>query len=322
MSSFIAWVRRNKLDILLVSVIALVSGYISAINMTSYPQRFEDEGTYISQAWALKEKGQLAHYTYWYDHPPLAWIQIAGYVTVTYAFDRYDSAITAGREFMLLLHVITIVLLYALARRLGMGAIAASMGTALFGLSPLAVEFSRYVLLDNVALPWILTSFLFALSPRRNLSMAVLSAISFAIGVLSKETFVVLLPVLVYALWSNSDRRNRRFTMTSFAVVFCLVMALYPLYAILKGELLPGEGHVSLLGTIFWQVFGREGSGSIIDAGSSARGLAEYWLNIDYWLLLAGVVALPVAFFYRNLRVVAFSYIIGLALLLRTGYLP
>ena len=33
----------------------------------------------------------------------------------------------------------------------------------------------------------------------------------------------------------------------------------YPLYAVLKGELLPGEGHVSLLGVDGWQLFGRDG---------------------------------------------------------------
>jgi 4-amino-4-deoxy-L-arabinose transferase-like glycosyltransferase len=157
------WIRRHKLDSAIITVLLLIAGTVSAVNMTGYPQRFEDEGTYISQAWAIKEQGTLTHYTYWYDHPPVGWIQMAGHLALTGALDRYGSAISAGREFMLLLHLATIVLLFALARRLGIGSIAAGIGTLAYGLSPLVVEFSRYVLLDNVALPWLLAAFLLAL---------------------------------------------------------------------------------------------------------------------------------------------------------------
>lgn len=319
---FLNWFRTHKLDTTIVAVLLAVSFGVSAVNMTGYPQRFEDEGTYISQAWAVQKKGELAHYTYWYDHPPVGWIQMAGYLTVSNATDRYDSAVSAGRELMLVMHLAIIVLIYALARRLSIGSIAAGIGTLAYALSPLVVEFSRYVLLDNVALFWLLAALLLALSPRRHIFTAMGSALCMAIAVLSKETFLALLPVLLYSMWSVGDKRNRRYTLTVFGVVFLTISGFYVLYATLKNELLPGEGHVSLLGTFFWQMFGREGSGSIFNSGSSSRGLINYWLEIDYWLVIAGVVSLPIAFFYRKLRVVAFALLIGLALLLRTGYLP
>lgn len=318
----LSWLRRHKLDTIVITVMFVVTLTVSAVNMTSYPQRFEDEGTYMSQAWAVQNKSALTHYTYWYDHPPVGWIQMAAHLTGTDATDRYDSVITAGREYMLLLHLATIVLLFALARRLGIGSIAAGIGTLAYALSPLVVEFSRYVLLDNVALPWLLTAFLLALSPRKHIVTAAASAACMAIAILSKETFLALLPVLVYALWQTGDKRNRRFCLTVFGVIFIMISGFYILYATLKNELFPGEGHVSLLGTLFWQLFGREGSGSIFDSTSGTRGLIRYWLAIDYWLLLASIIALPFAFFYRNLRVVAFAFLIGLLLVLRSGYLP
>jgi hypothetical protein len=290
--------------------------------MTSYPQRFEDEGTYVSQAWAVKEQGVLAHYTYWYDHPPVGWIQMALHMSVTDALDRYGSAITAGREYMLLLHLATVVLLYALARRLQIGRIGSALAVLVFALSPLSVEFSRYVMLDNVALPWLLGALLLALSPRRNLTAAVGSAVCMAMAILSKETFAVLMPVLLYALWRKSDKRNRRYTFTAFGVVFAMVCGSYVLYAFLKNELFPGAGHVSLIGTFIWQLAGREGSGSVLDPHSGSRGLFMYWINIDYWLLAAGAVALIPALLYRNLRVAGLSLLIGFAMLLRSGYLP
>ncbi|MGH8464211.1 MAG: ArnT family glycosyltransferase, partial [Pseudomonas sp.] len=224
--------------------------------------------------------------------------------------------------FMLILHIATIGLLFALARRLQIGSLAAGLGVLAFALSPLVVEFSRYVLLDNVALPWLLGAFILALSPRRSLAAAIGSATCMAIAILSKETFAVLLPVLLYALWRNGDARNRRYVLTAFGVVFLMISAAYILYAALKNELLPGDGHVSLIGTLLWQLFGREGSGSIFDAASGTRGLVSYWLQIDYWLLAAGTVALIPALIYRNLRPAGLALLISLALLLRSGYLP
>jgi len=321
-NSFLGWLRRHKLDVAIIAAVLALATAVSAVNMTGYPQRFEDEGTYISQAWAVKEQGTLTHYTYWYDHPPVGWAQMAFHLAATDALDRYGSAITAGREFMLLMHIATIGLLFALMRRLGIGSIAAGLGTLAFALSPLAVEFSRYVLLDNVALPWFLGALLLALGPRRHIALAVGSAVCMAIAVLSKETFVVLLPVILYAFWQAGDKRNRRYMLAVFGVVFVMVSMLYVLYALLKNELLPGEGHVSLLGSLTWQLFERAGSGSVFDPGSGTRGLVDYWLRIDHWLLLAGVIALPFAFLYRRLRPIALGLLIGLLLLLRTGYLP
>lgn len=316
------WLRRHKLDAAIMAGLLAVIVPVSLINMDGYPQRFEDEGTYISQAWAVKERNTLAHYTYWYDHPPAGWIQIAAYLMVTDGLERYGLAITAGREFMLLLHIATIGLLFALARRLGIGRLAAGLGVLAYGLSPLVVEFSRYVLLDNVALPWLLAAFVLALNPRRSLAAAIGSALCMAVAILSKETFLALLPVLLYALWHHGDPRNRRYLLAAFGVVFVTVSGLYVLYAALKNELLPGEGHVSLLGTFYWQLFGREGSGSVLAADSGSRGLLQYWLNIDRWLLALGAIALPVALYVKSLRPAGLALLVGLLLMLRSGYLP
>lgn len=322
MKRLTAWFRNHKVDTALVTGLLIISGLVSGLNMANYPQRFEDEGTYVSQAWAVKEQQELAHYTYWYDHPPLAWIQLAGYDALTGASDRYGSAISAGREFMLVLHLATIVLLYALARRLGLGFVISAISTLLYALSPLAVEFSRYVLLDNIALPWLLGAFLLALSPRRHLATIIGSALCMTVAILSKETFAIFLPALLLAVLQNSDKRNRRFMLTTFVVVLGLTTAFYALYAAIKNELLPGEGHVSLLGTLLWQLTGREGSGSIFDETSGTRGLVGYWLNIDAWLIVAGSLATIITVFRRKLWPLTLAMLIGLGMLLRDGYLP
>ncbi|HSX44883.1 MAG TPA: hypothetical protein VLF39_02080 [Candidatus Saccharimonadales bacterium] len=318
----LTWLKAHRLDVILVSLIVLITGIISAVNMTNYPQRFDDEGTYIAQAWAIEERGTLTHYTYWYDHPPAGWIQIAGYEAITNAQNRYHSSITGGREFMLIAHLATIILLFLLARRLGLGSLAATLGTLAYGLSPLVVDFSRYVLLDNVGLPWLIGAFVLALSPRRQISAAIGAAICMAIAVLSKETFIILLPVLVYTMWTHNDARNRRYLLAAFGVVFFMLTGMYVLYAALKNEFFPGPGHVSLLGAFAWQLSGRQGSGSIFNPISGAHNLLTYWLSFDHWLLLSGLISLPLTLFFRKLRPITLALIFGFLMLLRTGYLP
>lgn len=318
----VSWLKRQKVEVALALALMIIGGTVSAINMTGYPQRFEDEGTYVAQAWAIKEQGTLAHYTYWYDHPPVGWIQIAAWLMAFNGLERYGSAITAGREFMLVMHIVTIGLLYALARRLTIGRLAATGGVLLFALSPLSVEFGRYVLLDNVALPWLLAAFLLALSPKRSMAAAIGAAVCMAIAILSKETLLVLLPVILYMLWRGGDKRNRRYTLTAFGVIFAMLIGTYVLYAALKNELFPGAGHVSLIGTFLWQLFGREGSGSIFDSASSSYGLVAYWLGIDYVLLAAGLLSVLPALAIRSLRPIGLALLISLVMLLRSGYLP
>jgi 4-amino-4-deoxy-L-arabinose transferase-like glycosyltransferase len=223
---------------------------------------------------------------------------------------------------MLVLHLATVVLLYALARRLRLGYVAAGLSTLLFVLSPLAVEYSRLVLIDNVALPWVLGAFLLALSPRRHLATVIGSAVCLAIAILCKITFAVFLPALLLALFVAGDKRNRRFLLTAFGVVLSLTTAMWALYALLKNEFFPGDDHVSLIGTLMWQLSGRVGSGSILDPNSNTRGLVEYWLNIDAWLLVTGAILTPLAFIRKQVRPLALAMLIGLAMLLRSGYLP
>ena len=73
----------------------------------------------------------------------------------------------------------------------------AVLAVVLFGLSPLAMEFSRSVYLDNVAVPWLLAAFVLASSPRRQPGRGGRDAACFVVAVLSKETTLVLLPALV-----------------------------------------------------------------------------------------------------------------------------
>src|SRR2546430_3695544 len=88
--------------------------------MTGWPSPFDDEGTYVSQGWSMLTYGMPSHYTYWYDHPPLAWVLMGLWSAATGAYSRYPLMIDAGRELMLVVHLVNVGLVFLIARRSGM----------------------------------------------------------------------------------------------------------------------------------------------------------------------------------------------------------
>jgi 4-amino-4-deoxy-L-arabinose transferase-like glycosyltransferase len=294
---------------------------VHALGMSSAPAWFDDEGTYVAQAWAVQTWHELAHYTYWYDHPPLGWLVIAAWTWPTHAFERTWS-VEAGRELMLIVHVVSCVLLYVLARRLGLRRPTAAVGVVLFSLSPLAVHYQRMVLLDNLAVAWTLAAFVLASSPGRRLAAFAGSGACFAAAVLSKETTLLVLPALLVHLWVQADRRTRAVCLAVFGSLFALIVGFYPLYATLKWELLPGPGHVSLADAISFQLLTRRSSGAVWDSGSDAFAIVRSWLQLDPWLLGLGIAAGLLLLLVRRFRGVALALLLPVALLLRPGYLP
>jgi 4-amino-4-deoxy-L-arabinose transferase-like glycosyltransferase len=308
---------------LTVAAIALaVATVVLGNGIAQYPAFSDDEGTYAAQAWAVGAQRSLAHYTYWYDHPPLGWLQLAGLTWLAAPFRGSGSVVAEARSLMLLPALTSAALLFVLARRLGLRRPFAAAAVLLFVLSPLAVTSLRMVFLDNLATPWVLGAFVLAASPERRLWAYAASGVCLAVAILTKETTLLVLPGLIVALRQGVDQRTRAFCLTAFATVLVLAAAAYPLFAVLKGELLPGSGHVSLVEAVWFQLFSRPSSGSALLTGSLAHQLVSTWLGLDPWLLGLGLAALPAALCIRSLRPPAVTLLVLLAMALRPGYLP
>ncbi|HJW65051.1 MAG TPA: hypothetical protein VJ849_16230, partial [Actinomycetes bacterium] len=146
--------------------------------------------------------------------------------------------------------------------------------------------------------------------------------LSFAMAALTKETALVVLPALVWAMAQNLDRRNRPQVVAVAGFSGLLLMAMYPLYAFYKGELLERPGQNSLLGTAKWQLAERESSGSLLDPASPTFHMVGQWFAIDRWLLLAGLVAIPIALLGRRLRPAVLVLVLQWLVLVRGGYVP
>jgi len=98
-------------------VLSLATAFvIHAYNMFNFPRYELDEGTYMSNAWAITQ-GLISPYPYGYGHPPLAWMQIAAWIQLTGGPFTFGNALNSGRVFMLFYAVGSALLVYLIVRR-------------------------------------------------------------------------------------------------------------------------------------------------------------------------------------------------------------
>ena len=394
----------HKVSAAVLAGLLAIVGLASAWNLQGWPGRVDDdEGTYVAQAWAVVYQHTITHYSYWYDHPPLGWMQIALFGWLTDGFNRVAASVFVGRQFMWCLTLAGCVLLYVLCRRLGMRRTTSAVTVALFGLSPLGQFFHRLVSLDNIATVWVLAALVAAASPRRGWGRACLAGACAAIAVLSKETALLLLPVIAWVLWQHTGAagddevggavglpaatalpdagethspagasRSARGTagqegaeappvwmpdfrafagqhsaelarlrgllrdpgtllrapaflrrlprrvrhLLIFAVTGCAIVALYPLYALQRGQL------PLMWDTLWWQFFTRSGSGSLLDPNSGTYAAARGWVSSDPWLLVTGFLAALAVLLSGRLRPFAVALLLQIVVLVKGGYLP
>src|SRR5688500_19035634 len=139
-------------------ILSLAVGLVThGWNMFRYPLYLTDEGIYMEQAWSVLREGKLSPYTYFYDHAPMGWLTIAGWVAILPGgFDAFGNAISTGRMLMLVVHLVSVFLLYEIVRRYTGSKAGAFLAAFVFNVSPLGVYYQRQVLLDNLMMLWIL----------------------------------------------------------------------------------------------------------------------------------------------------------------------
>jgi hypothetical protein len=286
-------------------VIALIASFIAhALNMFNFPRYELDEGTYMSSAWSILH-GEITPYAYGYGHPPLAWIQIAGWIQLTGGFFTFGNALNSGRVLMILYATGCSLLVYLIARRLGGNRSLGLLALVIFSFTPLSLTYQRQVLLDNVATFWILLSLYLLVAGNSRLLYIVGSALCFGVAFLSKEVIVLLFPGMLYAVWLHTTKFQRKFAMVAFTYSSIAVCSTFVLMAILKGELFPyswhlpwdTHDHLSLIETFLEQ-------GQRSQSEGSFKASWETWLSGDKLFMLAGLATvvfnLIIGWWYRK----------------------
>ncbi|PRC48744.1 glycosyl transferase, partial [Mycobacterium sp. ITM-2017-0098] len=112
------WLKKINPSVPVVGLLLALTAVLRLINIAGSPIRLDDEGTYVAQAFAMMEWGELAHYTYWYDHPPVGWLQLGLWSLLT-GPGFGDNAVVAGRYLMVVAATVGAFLLWVLSRRIG-----------------------------------------------------------------------------------------------------------------------------------------------------------------------------------------------------------
>ncbi len=275
--------QENKRELLLLTILLLISGVVHGYNMFHFPYFENDEGTYFAQAWSFLAHGKLSPYTYWYDHAPLGWIFTSIWIFLTGGLFSFGFSLYSARVFMLIIHLLSTFLLFKITRKITESSLSAFIAGVFFAVSPLAIYFQRRFLLDNLMTFWILLSLYLILFSKERLRYFMASALTFGIAVLTKENAIFFLPVYAWLVAREAHHHNRMFAVTQWIIISLLIISFYPLFALLKQELFPVGSifspawkHVSLLGTLKDQV--DRGSGLPFWMSGS-----DFLINLNYW---------------------------------------
>ncbi len=310
-----AWVAGHR-EQLWVAALLLVAILAHGVNMFGFPYYESDEGTYISQAWAVASLGELAPYTYWYDHAPVGWFQLAAWAGLTGGFHSFGGAVNTGRVLMLLMHTASTLMVYLIVRAtlmldgsgrrpvrnaqlwLAPAVAAASIAALAYAFSAYGIYYGRRVILDNITTVWMLLSIVLLIHGPLTLKRVWGSAAALGISILSKELTIFLVPVLAYLVWQRSDSTQRWLSTIGWLSITGAIVSMYALMAALKGELFPTgtllggtSEHVSLLATLAFQ--GSRGKdGGLLDPGSFFWLMLRRWIDEEPLLVLAGTAAM------------------------------
>jgi 4-amino-4-deoxy-L-arabinose transferase-like glycosyltransferase len=293
--------RPAKAPKTLIAVCLLIGLVSHGWNMFRYPLYLTDEGIYMEQAWSVLNQAKLSPYTYFYDHAPMGWLALAGWVGVLPGgFEAFGNAINTGRALMLVVHLASVVLMFEVVRRFTASVAGAFLAVFVYNLSPLGVYYQRQVLLDNLMMFWILLGLFLLARKDGRIVTAMAAGLCFGLALVTKENALFILPGCAYLLHRTiRDQPNRRFGVSFWWFTTAVPVVAYLLFAQIKNELFP-EGfnfslatntpgdHVSLLYTVWWQLHRNSNSANGL---SFTELLHNSWLFKDRYLLIGGAAA-------------------------------
>ncbi|WP_410673619.1 glycosyl transferase [Amycolatopsis sp. cmx-4-68] len=189
--------RLLSLDIVL-ALLALAGG-LRVLSLAAPVPALPAEAANVAHAYAL---GHLTSFT---DAggggvSPFGWLQLSVYTMVTDAFGRSPTALDAVRETMVAAALAGALLLWFLARRLGLTRWASAAAVLLLAASPLALGLQRLVLVEHLAVVWALGALVLITRPDARIRHDALAAACLLAAVLTSPLSLFFLPAAGWLL--------------------------------------------------------------------------------------------------------------------------
>lgn len=194
-------------DLSMVTLLGLVAGLLRFVMLGEPQERYFDEWFYASDACVYVSDEATCGYDapVSREHPPLAkWL-------ISLAIQAFGFTPTAWRLVPAVLGTLTVVLLYLLARTVGLGRAGSVAAALLLALDPMHVALSRVAMLDVFVTFFVLlaalSAFLAFNSARPN-GWHILTGLSVGCAVASKWSGVFIVPVVLVLLLAGVRRRH------------------------------------------------------------------------------------------------------------------
>ena len=297
-------------DTLALGVVLLAALVAHAFNMFNYPVYSQDEGIVSQQAWALINDQKLSPYTYAYEHPPLSTFMVGLWTLITGGFHTFGGAVNSGRVMMLVVHLLSVFFLYRTSRSLTRSISAATLTTVLFSLSPLAINYQRLLVVDNMMMLWVLAAVYFLVCNNGRLFNFFIASLMLGLATLTRETAILFAPAFILMVLRFADKFHRLFALWGAVIIGAAATLQFFLYAILKSELLPDNlnfqseldgtaAHVSLFGTFFQNY---HTATPVWNDNHGFAAIWQTWGNLDWIVLFGGLgcAALNLLFGFRR----------------------
>jgi hypothetical protein len=300
---------NNVSNIFLLIIPLILSAFTNLWNPIGFPSFLVDEGIYMGRAMHILEGNGPVEDTGLrsnYDHPFFGQIFLAaalgliGYPdSLQPSADGADGVLhsietlyLAPRVLMGLLAVVDTFLIYKIAERRYNNRTIAFIASILFAVMPLTWLLRR-IFLDNLLIPLLLASILFALlyvrtprqqnkynndsnsSNKKNIIAITLSGVFLGLSILTKIPAFTFIPLVGFIVITNSNRNWKILGLWFIPVI--LIPAIWPVYSITAGEFDD------------W-VYGVEFQSR--REGKPLVGAMEFFLTSDPLLLLLGVAGL------------------------------
>ena len=284
----------KRSNLLLIIALAL-SSFTHIWNATGYPIDV-DEGFYLGRAVRFLDTHNPVLPSDGYDHPYFGQILLSGYLYLV----GYQNFLTQGSNlnYVLLL----------LIPRIFMGALAvldtflifkivefrytktvAFIAAIFFAVSP-STLLTRWILLDSLLIPLVLSSILFAIlcfrgstSTKKIFLFTLISGIFMGLAIFTKIPAFTMIPLVSYLIY-GSNKKNLRYVGLWFIPVL-IIPALWPLHALSVNEF-----------QLWWQAINWQ---THREANSLYTALTSFY-NFDWILLISGISGIIYAAFRRD----------------------
>ncbi len=278
-------------DIALASGLAFLAGLLRLVALGRPAERYFDEWFYASDACVYVENTSVCGYdaAVSKEHPPLGkWL-------ISLGIEVFGFNPTAWRLVPALLGTLTVVLLYVLARRVGLGRAGSAAAGLLFGIDPMHVALSRIAMLDVFVTFFGLLAVLMALESYRAArpgTWYVATGMALGCAVACKWSGVFVAPLLVVVLVAGVRRRAPELTVVGAvrraapALVVALVLVPTTVYVVsfagrLDGSVLSAPWHAGS----WWRAFVRR-QAFMLQFHSSLEGVFPFLSRPWSWFVL------------------------------------